>query len=127
MNDKIKNMEDFASVCGISRPTLSKYFNAPDSVRKSTRFKIEAALEKFDYRPNIYAINQNRRQTKNIGLVVPNLTDPFFAGIARTIEGLIIDAAIIHFFSARMVGRNKKSPILKACDLLNRQACYLRR
>ncbi|MGI9396522.1 MAG: LacI family DNA-binding transcriptional regulator, partial [Paracoccaceae bacterium] len=55
-------------------------------------FKIEAALEKFDYRPNIYAINQNRRQTKNIGLVVPNLTDPFFAGIARTIEGLIIDA-----------------------------------
>ena len=33
-------------------------------------FKIEAALEKFDYRPNIYAINQNRRQTKNIGLVV---------------------------------------------------------
>jgi DNA-binding LacI/PurR family transcriptional regulator len=61
-------------------------------VRKSTRFKIEAALEKFDYRPNIYAINQNRRQTKNIGLVVPNLTDPFFAGIARTIEGLIIDA-----------------------------------
>tara|TARA_B100001093_G_scaffold509721_1_gene574297 strand:- start:1435 stop:2463 length:1029 start_codon:yes stop_codon:yes gene_type:complete len=92
MNDKIKNMEDFASVCGISRPTLSKYFNAPDSVRKSTRFKIEAALEKFDYRPNIYAINQNRRQTKNIGLVVPNLTDPFFAGIARTIEGLIIDA-----------------------------------
>ncbi|MDB2610002.1 LacI family transcriptional regulator, partial [Paracoccaceae bacterium] len=29
---------------------------------------------------------------KNIGLVVPNLTDPFFAGIARTIEGLIIDA-----------------------------------
>ena len=92
MHDKIKNMEDFASVCGISRPTLSKYFNATDSVRKSTRFKIEAALEKFDYRPNIYAINQNRRQTKNIGLVVPNLTDPFFAGIARTIEGLIIDA-----------------------------------
>ena len=66
MNDKIKNMEYFASVCGISRPTLSKYFNAPDSVRKSTRLKIEAALEKFDYRQNIYAINQNRRQTKNI-------------------------------------------------------------
>lgn len=89
---KIKNMEDFASVSGISRPTLSKYFNDPDSVRKSTRAKIEAALEKHDYRPNIYAINQNRRQTKNIGLVVPNLTDPFFAGIARTIEGLIIEA-----------------------------------
>lgn len=85
-------MEDFASASGISRPTVSKYFNDPNSVRKSTRVKIEAALEKHDYRPNIYAINQNRRQTKNIGLVVPNLTDPFFAGIARNIERLIVDA-----------------------------------
>ena len=42
---KIKNMEEFAEVSGISRPTVSKYFNDPDSVRKSTRGKIEAALE----------------------------------------------------------------------------------
>jgi len=89
---KIRNMEDFAAVSGISRPTVSKYFNDQESVRKSTREKIEAALEKHDYRPNIYAVNQNRRQTKNVGLVVPNLTDPFFAGIARTIEGLIVKA-----------------------------------
>ena len=89
---KIRNMEGFAAVSGISRPTLSKYFNDPESVRLSTREKIEAALRKHDYRPNIYAVNQNRRQTKNIGLVVPNLTDPFFAGIARTIEGLIVEA-----------------------------------
>lgn len=89
---KIRNMEDFAAVSGISRPTVSKYFNDPHSVRQSTREKIEAALKEHNYRPNIYAVNQNRRQTKNIGLVVPNLTDPFFAGIARTIEGLIVKA-----------------------------------
>jgi len=89
---KIKNMEDFASVSGISRPTVSKYFHDPQSVRKSTRQKIEAALERYDYRPNIYAINQNRSRTKNIGLVVPNLTDPFFGAIARTIERRIVDA-----------------------------------
>lgn len=89
---KIRNMEDFAALSGISRPTVSKYFNDPDSVRASTRARIEAALERYEYRPNIYAINQNRRQTKNIGLVVPNLTDPFFAGIARSVEGLIVDA-----------------------------------
>ena len=89
---KIRNMEDFASVSGISRPTVSKYFNDPDSVRKSTRERIEAALERYDYRPNIYAINQNRVKTKNIGLVVPNLTDPFFGEVARNIEGLILAA-----------------------------------
>lgn len=89
---RIKNMEEFAEVSGISRPTVSKYFHDPDSVRKTTRGKIEAALEEYDYRPNIYAINQNRRLTKNIGIVVPYLADPFFAEIARNIERRCIDA-----------------------------------
>ena len=83
---KIKNMEEFAGVSGLSRPTISKYFNDPDSVRRSTRDRIEKALAEYDYRPNIYAINQNRKLTKNIGIVVPYLADPFFAEIARRLE-----------------------------------------
>ena len=92
MEAKIRTMEEFASACGVSRPTVSKFFNDPKSVRQSTRARIEAAIERFEYRPNIYAINQNRQQTKVIGLVVPNLIDPFFAGIARKIEGMLVDA-----------------------------------
>jgi len=34
---KIKNMEEFSSVSGISRPTVSKYFHDPESVRLKTR------------------------------------------------------------------------------------------
>ena len=83
---KIRNMEELAEVSGISRPTLSKYFHDPESVRKSTRSRIEGALQEYDYRPNIYAINQNRKLTKNVGIVVPFLADPFFGEIARRIE-----------------------------------------
>ncbi|MEP0564632.1 MAG: LacI family DNA-binding transcriptional regulator, partial [Paracoccaceae bacterium] len=89
---KIKNMEQFAEVSGISRPTVSKYFNDPGSVRKTTRGKIEKALERYDYRPNIFAINQNRKLTKTIGVVVPSLSDPFFAEIARNIEQRCIES-----------------------------------
>lgn len=89
---KIKNMEEFAAVSGISRPTVSKYFHDPDSVRRSTRRRIEEALERYEYRPNIFAMNQNRKLTKNIGIVVPFLADPFFAEIARNIEQRCIDA-----------------------------------
>ena len=88
---RVRNMEEFAVLCGISRPTVSKYFNDPSSVRATTRARIEAALEQFDFRPNIYAVNQNRRLTKNIGIVVPYLADPFFAEIARNIEQLCIE------------------------------------
>ena len=89
---KIKNMEDFAKVSGISRPTLSKYFNDPASVSTKTRGKIETALEEYDYRPNIFAMNHNRRLTKTIGVVVPYLADPFFAEIVRKIEHHCIGA-----------------------------------
>lgn len=89
---KIRNMEEFASASGISRPTVSKYFNDPGSVRSSTRSRIEAALEQHDYRPNIYAMNQNRKMTKNVGVVVPLLTDPYFAEIARNLEQRCIAA-----------------------------------
>ncbi len=89
---KIRNMEEFAEVSGISRPTVSKYFHDPDSVRKTTRSRIENALELYDYTPNIFAINQNRKLTKYIGVVVPNLADPFFAEIARNIERRCMDA-----------------------------------
>lgn len=91
-DSKIKNMEAFASVSGISRPTVSKYFNDPDSVRASTRARIEAALERYDYRPNIYAMNQNRKLTKNVGIIVPFMADPVFAELARITEQLCVAA-----------------------------------
>mgnify|MGYP001162507990 FL=1 len=83
---KIRNMDDFAKVCGVSRPTISKYFYDPKSIRESIKQKIELSLDKYDYYPNVYAINQNRELTKNIGIVVPYLADPFFAEIARNLE-----------------------------------------
>lgn len=89
---RIRNMEEFAEVSGISRPTVSKYFHDPESVRKTTRARIEQALEEYDYTPNIFAINQNRKLTKNVGIMVPYLADPFFAEIARNIEDMVIGA-----------------------------------
>jgi DNA-binding LacI/PurR family transcriptional regulator len=84
--NKVRNMEEFAVASGISRPTVSRYFNDPDSVRKTTREKIELALAQFDYRPNMFAMNVNRRNPRNIGIIVPHLVDPFFAEVVRHIE-----------------------------------------
>ena len=89
---KIRNMEEFAEVSGISRPTVSKYFHDPESVRKSTRTRIESALERYDFRPNIFAVNQNRKLTKTVGIIVPYLADPYFSELVRKLERLVIEA-----------------------------------
>ena len=46
-------------------------------VSAKQRAKIEAALERFDYSPNLFAMNQNRKRNKTIGILVPYLADPF--------------------------------------------------
>jgi LacI family repressor for deo operon, udp, cdd, tsx, nupC, and nupG len=82
----IRTMEEFAVASGISRPTLSRFFNDPGSVRPSSRQRIEAAMDRLGYRPNLFAVNFNRRNTKTVGIIVPTLLDPFYAALVQRIE-----------------------------------------
>ncbi|MEW9807642.1 LacI family DNA-binding transcriptional regulator [Mesorhizobium marinum] len=79
-------MEEFAEAVGLSRPTVSKYFQNPDSVRPKLRQKIEAGLKETGFRPNLFAVNLNRRRTKILGLIFPSSLDPFYTGLRRRIE-----------------------------------------
>ena len=91
----IKTMEDFSEFAGLSRPTVSKYFNDPSSVRKKTRDTIEVALKKSGFRPNLFAVNLNRRRSNIIGVIIPNSTDPFYMALTRRIELIANEAGFL--------------------------------
>jgi len=93
----IRTMEDFSAFVGLSRPTVSKYFNDPNSVRRSTRAIIEAAVKQSGFRPNIFAVNLNRRRTNILGIIVPNSTDPFYMELTRRIEGIAEQSGYLAF------------------------------
>lgn len=88
-------MDEFAAATGLSRPTVSKYFHDPASVKPATRDRIETALKAFDYRPNIFAVNLNRRKPRIIGMIVPFTTDPFYAELIRRVELRSIQAGYL--------------------------------
>ncbi len=92
---KIGTMEEFAEAVGLSRPTVSKYFHDASSVRPNTRKKIEVAIKQTGFRPNIFAVNLNRRRTKIIGLIIPDPTDPFYMMLARWIETGAVEAGYL--------------------------------
>ncbi|HEX9783686.1 MAG TPA: LacI family DNA-binding transcriptional regulator [Opitutaceae bacterium] len=94
---KIRTMEEFAEVAGLSRPTVSKYFHDPSTVRGVTRQRIEAALKRHDFRPNLFAVNLNRRRSKIIGLIVPDQVDPFYMALTRRIEVRAGEAGYLAF------------------------------
>jgi LacI family transcriptional regulator, repressor for deo operon, udp, cdd, tsx, nupC, and nupG len=82
----VKTMEEFSAASGISRSTVSKFFRDPESVRPATRARIEEAINKLRYWPNLFAVNFNRKNPKIFGMIVPSLNDPFYAGLIERVD-----------------------------------------
>ncbi len=83
---KINTMAELSDAIGVSRPTLSRYFQDPSLVRGSTLEKIRRGLEQVDYVPNFFAMRMNRKSTGLIGVIVPYLNDLFFTSLLDAID-----------------------------------------
>ena len=83
---KIGTMKELSEAIGISRPTLSRYFQDPTSVRSTTSDKIKARLEGVDYVYNFIATRQNRKSSGLIGVIIPHYNDLFFTSLLEAIE-----------------------------------------
>ncbi|MCM3654147.1 LacI family DNA-binding transcriptional regulator [Metabacillus litoralis] len=75
---------DVAKEAGVAISTVSKVLNNTGSIGAKTRKKVEETMQKLNYQPSVAASVKKRIQT--IGLLIPDISDPFMAQIARTIE-----------------------------------------
>jgi LacI family transcriptional regulator len=78
-------MRDVAHVANVSIKTVSRVFNDDPHVLPETRMRVEAALRELNYVPNAVATTFRAGSAPIIGLVVPDLVDPFFASIAQSV------------------------------------------
>ncbi|WP_242698184.1 LacI family DNA-binding transcriptional regulator [Bacillus sp. SD088] len=77
---------DVAEEAGVSIATVSKVINNTGRIGKVTREKVLQAMEKLNYQPSFVASALTGKKTETIGLLVPDISNPFFSEIARTIE-----------------------------------------
>lgn len=70
----------------MSSTTVSRYLNNRIELPLATSQRIDAAIAKLNYRPNIMAKRLSTGRTEAIGLVAPNIRDPFFAELAYAVE-----------------------------------------
>jgi DNA-binding LacI/PurR family transcriptional regulator len=89
---KINTMEELSEAIGVSRPTLSRYFQSPDSVRRTTSEKIRRGLDRVEYVPNFFATRMNRKSTGLIGVIIPHFNDLFFTSLLEAVELAAIEA-----------------------------------
>ena len=79
-------MKDVASRAGVAVGTVSNVLNHPDLVRPLTRARVEAAMEELGFIPNGSARQLRAGRSRCLGLVVLDLTNPFFTEVARGVE-----------------------------------------
>ena len=79
-------LSDIASQAGVSSATVSRVINGTAYVEPVTRRKVENAMRALHYRPNLLARGLATRQSRTIGLMIPHIRSPFFAGLATGVE-----------------------------------------
>jgi LacI family transcriptional regulator len=77
---------DVAREAGVSIATVSKVINGTGRISAETRRKVAKIMQQLDYQPSVVASALTGKSTFTIGLLIPDLANPFFAEMARSIE-----------------------------------------
>jgi LacI family transcriptional regulator len=77
---------DVAKRAGVSPMTVSRVVNGSGPVSPRLRARVEKALKETGYVPNTVARNLRTKRTDTIGLVMPDITNPFFTHVVRGME-----------------------------------------
>lgn len=92
---KAASIYDVARESGVSVFTVSAVVNNKSHVGRKLRERVEAAIRKLNYRPNLLARSLAARRTHTIGMIVPDIGNPFFPMVVRGAE----DAAKKHGYN----------------------------
>lgn len=95
MGDKVKSNKnhqvtiiDIAKSLGVSPSTVSRALNNKSEINVNTRQEILRVANALDYKPNLLAQSLNRGETHTIGVIIPNIERPFFAGVLAGIQNV---------------------------------------
>lgn len=79
-------IKDVAKLAGVSVGTVSKYLNTPMQLREDKRVAVEDAIQKLNYKPNLFARNLRVQDSKTIAVIAQEISNPFHAALFNTIR-----------------------------------------
>lgn len=101
-------IHDVAQDAGVSPTTVSRYLNNRIELPSTTAARIDAAIRKLDYRPNLLAKRLSTGKTEAVGLVTPEIREPFFAELASAFEDEADRHGYTVFISSTRSDRNRE-------------------
>ncbi len=105
MEKQAVTIYDVAREAGVSMATVSRVVNGNANVKPATKEKVQAVIDKLNYRPNAIARGLASRKTTTVGLVVPDITNQYFAELARGID----DVAKMYNYQIILAGADESN------------------
>ncbi|MFG1704721.1 LacI family DNA-binding transcriptional regulator [Nonomuraea sp. M3C6] len=84
-------MKDVASAAGVALKTVSRVVNDEPGVHPATAERVRTAIDRLGYSRNESARVLRRGTTATIGLVIEDVADPFYSGLSRAVEDVVIE------------------------------------
>jgi LacI family repressor for deo operon, udp, cdd, tsx, nupC, and nupG len=103
---------EVAEAAGVAASTVSRAFSRPERVNRRTREHVVAVAERLGYEPNPTAQALESGKTRTIGLLVPDITNPYFAGVIKGAERASATAGL-----TLMLGDTQENPHQEAAML----------
>jgi len=79
-------MEEIAKKAGVSQATVSRVINGSPSVTIETRQKVMEWVKRLNYHPNLTAQSLVRKQSYLLGIVLPEISNPYFSEVLKVVE-----------------------------------------
>ncbi|MDQ7246591.1 LacI family DNA-binding transcriptional regulator [Dongia sedimenti] len=89
---RVPTIQDVARLAKVAPATVSNVLNDSRPVAAIRKERVLAAVQALGYRPNALAASLRRKETRTIGIVVPDLTNPFFGALVHRIEELAAES-----------------------------------
>jgi len=113
-------IKDVARIAGVSVATVSRVVNNAPKVSQKTKTKVTKVMENLGYTPNANARALVMKKSTTMGVVIPDLTDPFFASLANGVEEAARNNKMQLLLSTGMIDAESER---KAITLLIEQQC----
>src|SRR3990172_8112336 len=79
-------LKDIARAAGVSIATVSNVVNGTKPATPQVRQRVQEAIERLGYVPNPHAQSLRTGHSRTLGLVVPDLTNPYFPALVQAVE-----------------------------------------
>lgn len=116
----MSTIKDVARIAGVSVATVSRVANNGPKVSEKTKIKVQKIMAEIGYTPNVNARALVTQKNTTIGVVIPELNDPFFASLAHGVEQIAREHNMQLLLSTGQLSAESE---MQAIDLLVGRRC----